>query len=243
MLNCTQDTLDAITVPIQNADSGKVYRYGAALGVAEGDANTESPYNVVLKREGKFTLTKESGFTAAAGDVAFYDLDSNKRLEAFSARNATLVPIGFYVSAAGSSDVTAEIVFDPDRAELAYTCERVPLRLLVNDVQVVSWRAKRPGKIIGIDYYTTGKPSSSLGAVTLTSKNVGVTDNALFSSVNLETMTENALTAITLTGTAADLVFAADGVAEFLATSDNNDLAVGDGVDLWIHYTRTVASA
>lgn len=243
MRNCTQETLDVTTVGISGADSGKVYRYGGLLGVAEGDANAASPYNVPLKREGKFTLTKATGYTAAAGDVAFYDLDSNKRLESFSARNATLVPVGFYVSDAASGDTTAEVIFDPDRAARLYHVERIALRLLANDIQVMTWRAPFPGKVAGIDYYTTGKPTSALGAATLTSKNTGVSDNALFSSFNLETMTENALTALTLTATAADLVFAQDGVAEFLTTSDNADLAVGDGVDIWIHYVGTASSA
>lgn len=237
MRNCTQDELDVITIGVQNADSGKVYNVNGVIGVAEGDADTVSPYKVPLKTEGIFTLAKQTGFTAAIGDLAFYDIATDKRLEAFSF--AGTIPIGFYAAAAASGDTTASVIFDPKAAETALEIHMLPLRFKANDVQCTSFVARRAGKVVGLSYYTMGKPSSALGAVTLTSNNVGVSDNDLFSSLNLETITDNALTAITLTVTPADLVVAQGGVVEFVVTSDNADGNENDGVDLFIYFQRT----
>lgn len=237
MRNCTQESLDVITLGVQDADSGKAYNVNGVLGVAEGDASTTSPYPVPLKTEGIFTFTKQTGFTAAIGDVAFYDLGSDKRLEAFAL--AGNVPIGFYAAAALTGDTTASVIFDPTAAEAALEVHKIRLPFTANDVTSTTFMARRAGKVVGISYYTTGKPSSAAGTILLTSKNVGVSDNALFSSTDLEGITDNALTAITLTATAADLVFAQGGIAEFIVTSNHSDGLENDGVDLYLYFQRT----
>jgi predicted RecA/RadA family phage recombinase len=211
--------------------AGDFVQSGGIHGFALNDATTGQTLQVLTA--GIIRVAKATGYVPAAGDPAFWDV-------ADAAANADFrnnVLIGVYAQSALTGDTGAWVILDP--ALDVFEVVRIPLRMAANDVQVASFLARWAGKVVGIDYYTTAKPSSAAGTVTLTSNNVGVSDNDLFSSLNLETITDNALTPITLTATAADLVIAQAGLAEFLVTSDNADLAENDGVDLFVYFQRT----
>lgn len=244
--NTVQTPGETLTIPAPTGGStkGQVREIGALLGVelvTEATAGDSVEYRRPAVGE-VVRCAKATGFVPALGDVAFFDLGSDQRLESW-APTGNLIPIGFYAASALTGDTFARVVFDPAAAEASLHAERIPLRLLANDVQNVYLVAPFACKVVGISYYTTAKPSSASGTVLLTSKNVGVSDNALFSSLDLEGITDNALTAVTLTATAADLVLARGGMVEFLATSNNADLAVGDGVDIFVWLQRNTTPA
>lgn len=97
------------------------------------------------------------------------------------------------------------------------------------------------GQVIAGYYRTGAKGTSSSGGLTLSANNPGVSGNNLLSTstIDLESATNDATTALTLTSTAADKVVAANGVIETKITSDNADLVAGEGVEVWYVIQRT----
>lgn len=213
--------------------AGDYIASGGVRGFALNAAATGETVEVLTR--GQVRLTKATGFVPAKGDPAFFDI-ADASVNADFRNNPC---IGEYAQAALTGDTGAWIQLNPDAKPERMHVERIRVPLAANDIQSTVFVAPWAGKVVGIDYYTTGKPGSSAGTIALTSKNVGVSDNALFSSVDLEGITENALTSITLTATPADLVVAHRGLVEFLVTSNNADALENDGVDLFVYFQRT----
>lgn len=208
---------------------------GSLIGLALNAATTSGDEVEVL-RKGVVNLTKVTGFVPAAWDVAYWDT-SNNRLA------ATGLPIGHYVQSALTDDAAAWVLLAPAQARTDVVYERISVFLASSaaNTKVGVFVAPFAGKIVGLDYYTTGKPTSSSGTVLLTAQNAGVSDHTLLNAAtfNLETMTENAVTAFTLTSTAADLVMASGSVAEFIVAANNNDIVGGQGVHFFVRFERT----
>lgn len=182
-------------------------------------------------------MTKVAGFVPALGDIAYYDF-TDGRLES-SGR-----PVGFYAAAALTGDTAARVVWDPAAAEGAAEDAALELSVHVAMVanQVVTYTIVAPFActVSAPAYFTDAKPTSAGGAATLAILN-GHGGNTMLNaaSISLETATENAKTALTVTATAADLVVAKGGLIEIVATSDNADLVVGSGIDVFVTLTRT----
>jgi predicted RecA/RadA family phage recombinase len=231
---------ETLKVTLADAESGDVIIQGGIIGVAKGDADADSD-EVVIERRGDFRLVKATGFIPARGDVAFYDDGADGRLEAYAIGH---VPLGFYTEAALTGDVTAEIELNPERAQNALVVERCSIFLAPGSAtaKLTPFVAPFDGKIIGLSYYTGAKPTSAAGTVLLTALNTAVgPDNTLLNaaSFDLEGMTEDALTAFTLTATAADLVLLAGQAAEFIATPNNADVVAGEGIHIFVTFQRT----
>lgn len=184
-------------------------------------------------------LAKQSGVIPTAGAVAFFDFGSDQRLEAYST-GADVRPVGFYAAAALTGDTAARVIWNPNAAAAAISIEHITLVPRANDVTAWAYVAPFASKLIAGSYYTMEKPASSGGTCVLVAQNAGVSDHTLLSTANLdlEGITENAVTALTLSSIAADLVMAKGGVLEFQVTSNNADL-VGGAVDLWLVVERT----
>lgn len=236
MINFLQDGLILTVAAPANVVAGQLIQVGNLTGVCAADA--DSGDNVEIQTKGCFRLAKATGFVPAAGDVAYFDFGADNRLE------STGVPIGFYTHAALTGDTYARVVLDPLGAQAAVVEEIVSIYLAPGSatVKTAAFVAPFDGKIKALKYYTDAKPTSALGTVLLVAQNTAVgPDNTLLNAANfdLETMTEDALTAFTLTATAADLVLAKDEVAEFVATPNNADLVAGTGVHIHVTFERT----
>ncbi len=227
-----------VPCPAAGATAGNWVKIGGIIGQAKN--TTTSGLDLVLNCPpvGQHNRhTKATGFVPAAGDVAYYDFDTDFRLESAG------TPIGFYAAAALTGDTAAIVRFDPQGAaaaiERATVVDQVHLTMVVNAIGSAGWRAPFAGTITALAYYTAAKPTSAGGAALLTIKN-GAAGNTVLNAANvsLETATEDAITALTLTATGADLVMAAGGLLEILGTSDNADLVVGSGIDIFITFAR-----
>lgn len=200
------------------------------------NAATNSGDEVEAIRKGGVHLAKATGFVPTAWSVAYWDVQ-NDRLA------ATGVPIGWYLQAALTGDTSAWVDLDPKGAQADVVYQPVDVYLVsgASNTKVGAFVAPFAGKIVGVDYYTTGKPTSSSGTALLTAQNAGVSDHTILDSAtfDLKTMTENAVTAFTLTSTAADLVCAAGGVVEFICAANNNDIVGGQGVHFYVKFQRT----
>ncbi len=224
-----------VTAPA-NVVSGQLIQVGNITGVCATSA--DSGDSVEVQTRGCFRLTKVAGFVPAAGDVAYFDFGADNRLE------STGVPIGFYTHSALTGDTSARIVLDPLGAQAAVVEQCVSIYLAPGSatVKTAAFVAPFDGKIKALKYYTDVKPSSALGTVLLVAQNTAVgPDNTLLNAANfdLEGMTEDALTAFTLTATAADLVLNKGEVAEFVATPNNADLVAGTGIHIFVTFERT----
>lgn len=224
-----------LTAPA-TVDAGQLIQVGNYIGVCASDA--ASGAEVEIQTEGVFRLPKATGFVPAAGDVAYFDFGADNRLE------STGVPIGFYTHSALTGDTKARVKLDPLGAQLAAHEDVLSIYLDggVAAAKQVPFVAPFDGKIKALKYYTTGKPSSALGTVLLVAQNTAVgPDNTLLNAANfdLEGMTENALTAFTLTATAADLVLEKGQIAEFIATPNNADVVAGTGIHIHVLFERT----
>lgn len=215
--------------------SGQLIAVGNLIGVCASDA--ASATEVEIQTEGCFRLPKVSGFVPAAGDVAYFDFGSDNRLEASG------VPIGFYTHSALTGDTKARVKLDPLGAAAAVRQETVSVFLAPGSATAKTGAFVAPfdGKIKAIDYYTDVKPSSSLGTVLLVAQNAALSDHTLLSTANidLEGITEDAVTALTLTSTVADLVLEKGQVAEFVCTPNNADVVAGTGLHFIVTFERT----
>lgn len=243
MINYIQPGL-LLTVPAPaDVDAGELIAVGNLVGVAANDA--ASTEDVDIQTEGCFRLTKATGFVPVAGEVAYYDFGSDKRLEAYST-NADCRPVGFYTHSALTGDTAARIKLDPVGARAAVVEEVVSIYLAPGSATVKTGAFFAPfdGKIKALKYYADAKPTSSAGSVLLVAQNCAVgPDNTLLNAANfdLEGMTEDALTAFTLTSTAADLVLNKGEVAEFVVTPNNADVVAGTGIHIHVVFERTDA--
>lgn len=187
-------------------------------------------------------IPKATGFVPVAGEVAFLDFGTDQQLESYSTQ-AGIRPVGFYKAAALTGDTAAVVRWDPVGAEAAVVQRTISVQLDATKVQAKTTPFIAPwaGKIVGLAYYVDGKPTSASGTVLLTAINAAISDHTLISTANLdlESVTEDALTAMTLTSTAADLVLAKGEVAEFVATPDNTDLVAGTGIHIQVVFQRT----
>lgn len=234
MINFIQDGLILTVAAPDDVDAGQLIKVGGLIGVCASDA--ASGDDVEIQLAGCFRLPKATGFVPAAGDVAYFDFDTDLRLESIG------YPIGFYTHDALTGDTFARVIINP--AFAAHLVEQMQqqghVSLVASAAAGCGIRSPFASVLAGLYYYTATKPSSALGAATMTFKN-GAGGNTVINaaSLNLETMTEDAITALTLTGTPADLVFAAGGLLEVIGTSDNADLVVGSGIDIFALFTRT----
>lgn len=215
--------------------SGQLIAVGNLIGVCAGGA--ASGAEVVIQTEGVFRLPKATGFVPAAGDVAYFDFGSDNRLESSG------VPVGFYTHAALTGDTKARVKLDPFGAQAAVYQETVSVFLSPASATVKTgvFIAPFDCKIKSISYYADAKPTSSAGTVLLVAQNAAVSDHTLLSTANvdLETITEDAVTALTLTSTEADLVLNKGEVAEFVCTPNNGDLVAGTGLHFIVTVERT----
>jgi hypothetical protein len=183
-------------------------------------------------------MPKASGFIPTLGAIAYFDFGSDNRLES-SGR-----PVGFYAAAALTGDTAARVVWDPAGAEAAAEDAALELQvhiaLIADQVVTYSLLAPFACTVSAPAYFTDAKPSSAAGAATLAILN-GHGGNTMLNAAtfDLEGATENAKTALTVTGTAADLVVAKGGLIVFVGTSNNADLVMGSGIDVFVTLTRT----
>jgi predicted RecA/RadA family phage recombinase len=231
-----------VPTPVAGVTSGLPVIVGGVVWVpqvtvAAADVD-ESPTFDALD-QGVFVLTKATGTAYAFGDPAYFDFGSDGRIE------ATGTYIGIHVAAAESGDTTARVMILPTGAG-AYASPHIEhLAVFLENgnanTKTQVFRAPFDGKITGISYYTTAKPTSSAGTVVLTAQNAGVADATLLNAAtfDLEGATENAVTAMALTATAASLVMAAGSVAEFICAAGNADVVGGAGVHFWVTFQRT----
>lgn len=224
-----------VTAPA-NVVSGQLIKVGGIIGVCASDA--DSGDSVEVQTKGCFRLTKATGFIPAAGGVAFFDFGSDNRLEADGE------PIGLYTHAALTGDTAARVWLNPEFAQAAVHRETVSIYLSPGSatVKTAGFVAPFDGKIKALEYFTDAKPTSSAGTVLLVARNAAVgPDNTLLSAANfdLENMTEDALTALTLTSTAADLALDKGEMAEFVVTPNNSDLVAGTGIHIRVTFERT----
>ncbi len=232
-----------VPCPAAGATLGDWLAIGGLVGQAQKTTTSGLDLELYCPKVGDIVrMTKVTGIIPVAGEVAFFDFGTDQRLEAYSTQ-AGLRPVGFYEKAALTGDVGARVRWDPIGAENALV--NVTLSLYLDAaaavVKTVPFIAPWAGKIVGLAYYVDAKPTSSSGTVVLTAINASVSDDTLISTANLdlEGVTEDALTAMTLSSTAADLVLAKNAVAEFVATANNTDLVAGTGVHFQVVFQRT----
>lgn len=232
-----------VPCPAAGATLGDWLAIGGLVGQAQKTTTSGLDLELYCPKVGDIVrMTKVTGIIPVAGEVAFFDFGTDQRLEAYSTQ-AGLRPVGFYEKAALTGDTAARVRWDPAAAEAALV--RVTLSILLDagivQAKTTPFIAPFAGKIVGLAYYIDGKPTSAAGAALLTAINASVSDNTLISTanINLETATEDAVTAMTLSSTAADLVLAKGAVAEFVATPDNADIVAGTGIHIQVVFQRT----
>jgi predicted RecA/RadA family phage recombinase len=217
-------------------ENGDFVIIGGIFGLALNGATTGLDVEVIT--EGQVNLTKATGFVPAAGDPAYWD-EADEALNS----DSTNPCIGHYAQAALTGDTAAWVQLTPNGAHTVAHVEKLSLFLEngVANTKAQVFVAPYAGKIVGLSYYTMAKPTSSAGTVLLTAQNAGVADATLLNAAtfDLEGATENAVTAFTLTGTAASLVMAAGTVAEFFAVANNSDVVAGSGVHIFVTFQRT----
>jgi hypothetical protein len=231
---------ETLTIPCPAAGStlGNWLIVGGIIGQALKTTTSGLDLEIYCPKPGTVVrLTKATGFVPVAGEVAFFDFVTDNRLESWA---VAARPVGFYAAAALTGDTAARVIWDPVGAEAAVAVEHITLEPRADDVSAWTVRAPFAGKVIGMSYYTMEKPASAAGTVVLLAQNPGVSDGTLLNAAtfDLEGATENAVTAFTLSATAADLVVAKGGALEFQVTSNNADLA-GGFVDVWVIIQRT----
>lgn len=232
-----------IPCPAAGATVDKWYGIGGLLGRARNTQTSGLDLELGRPMVGEvIRMPKATGFVPVLGEVAFFDFGTDNRLEAYST-GADVRPVGWYAAAALTGDTAARVVWDPAAAAADVIIQTVTIYLDATKavVQTAPFIAPFAGKIIGLQYYADVKPSSASGTCLLTAINASVSDNTLIATANidLEAITEDALTAMTLTSTAADLVLAKAAVAEFVATSNNTDLVAGSGIHIRVAFQRT----
>lgn len=215
--------------------AGQLIQVGNLTGVCASGA--ASAADVQIQTEGCYRLTKVSGFIPAAGDVAYFDFGADNRLESGG------VPVGFYTHSALTGDTSARIKLDPLGAAAAVVQETVSIFLSPGSATVKTGIFVAPfdGKIKSLSYYADVTATSAAGTVLLVAQNAALADATLLSTanINVETATVDALTALTLTATAASLVLNKGEVAEFVITPDNADVVAGTGFHIIVTFERT----
>ena len=214
---------------------GQLIQVGNLTGVCADDA--ASGADVVIQTEGAFRLAKATGFVPAAGEVAYFDFGADNRLE------STGVPVGFYTHSALTGDTSARFKLDPLGAAAAVVQTTVSVFLAPGSATVKTGVFVAPfdGKIKSISYYADATATSALGTVLAVLQNAALADATLLSTANVdvELLTVDALTAMTLTGTAASLVLNKGEVAEFVITPNNADVVAGTGLHFVVTFERT----
>lgn len=92
--------------------SGLLYQYaGGLFGVAQNDADGDVAGDeiAVYVRKGRFEIVVSAGETAAAGAPVYFD----EAINGVSALGVG-VKVGYFVTALGASDTTADVVLIPD---------------------------------------------------------------------------------------------------------------------------------
>lgn len=86
----------------------------------------------------------------------------------------------------------------------------------------------RAGVLSELKYYVNAKPASTSGTVLFTALKDGSTTVLSAANVNAEGLTDDTLTAFTLSGTPADLAFTAGSFLELKIVSNNGDMTAGN---------------
>ena len=213
---------EKLLVTSAGAESDDLIKVGHGIwGVAVGDANADD--EVVIKTCGVFTFTKATGYAASAGDVAFFDYATDGRLESFSA-SATYA-IGFYAEDAASGDTEAKVILDPDAAQAAIDIVYIGLSLTANG----TWEFVAPvmfgclalgGAIVAPDAW-----ASAGGTVLFSLKKTNDAGNSMLSTatVDLEGISDETYTDLTMTSTVADRTLSAGGKIYGKIVSNNAD--------------------
>lgn len=236
---------EILTIPCPAAGTTVAlwYQIGGIFGQALKTTTSGLDLELYVPEPGTVVrMTKATGFIPAAGDVAFFDFGSDNRLESF-AFGGQVTPIGFYAAAALTGDTAAEVIWDPARARHAVIREKIliPLDATKAVTKTGYFEAPFTGKIVGLSYLADVKPSSSAGTVVGTLANLGVSSHTLINAAtfDFEGMTEDAVTAFTLTATAADLAMAVGTLASFAIAADNTDMVAGSGIYIYVDFVRT----
>lgn len=224
-----------VTAPA-DVTSGQLIKVGGIIGVCATDADSGDA--VEIQTRGVFRLPKATGFVPAAGGVAFFDFDTDEKLEASGE------PVGFYTHSALTGDTQARVWLNPGEAINAVDKQTVSIYLAPGSAMPKTGVYKAPfaGKLKALEYFTDAKPTSALGTVLLVARNAAVgPDNTLLNAANfdMENATEDAVTAFTLTSTAADLALDAGECFEFVATPNNADVVAGTGFHILVTFERT----
>ena len=194
--------------------------------------------------DGAFPIRKATGFAPAVGDIAYFDLVTDKRLE------ATGFPIGRYVEAAGSSATRAIVLLMSELVAAALAVQRIEFMLHPPSAVAASrdyiWTAPDDGEFIDGDHelYTEGRPSSSSGTVVETVLNLNGDVNILSASnVELKAGIVNG-TALqpALSATAANRRFVRGDKIQWRITTSNADAVANSGIAHNIGWRRYFAA-
>ncbi len=229
---------EVLTVPCPAAGStvGQWMTINGVTGQCLNTTTSGLDLQFYLPKPGSVVrIAKVSGLIPALFDVAYLDTGTDQRLEAAG------TPIGHYAAAALTGDTAARVQWNPALARGQVIETAVELDVEANATTVPVFIAPYAGKITGISYYTGAKPSSAAGTIVLTAQNAEVSDHTVLSTatVDVEAFTNDALTALTLTSTAADLVLPKGGVLEFSVVSNNADALNNEGVTFYVYFQRT----
>lgn len=222
-----------VTAPA-DVTSGQLIKVGGIIGVCASDA--ASGAQVEVQTVGVFGLPKATGFVPAAGDVAFFDFGSDNRLESAG------VAVGVYTHSALTGDTQARVKLDPQLANSLLDVITLDLSAIANNTWEQVFPVAFAGKALSGQIVAPDAWSSSLGSVLLTLKKTSDAGNTMLSTatLDLEGVTDETVTALTLTSTAADLAFDAGGKIYAKIVSNNADATVPDlqGAKLQLIYQR-----
>lgn len=232
-----------VTCPAAGVTVNDIVVIGGIVGIAKSTQVSGDRLVLYVPKIGSVVrLSKATGFVPTAGQPAVYDTGTDQRLESFSV-GAGMRKLGFYAADALTGDTAALVIWNPQAAEQALIRKEVfvPLDATKAVTKTGPFQAPFAGKIVGLSYWADVKPSSAGGTAVLTASNVGVSAHTLLSTATLdmETITEDAVTAMTLTATAADLVMEQGTLATFAVAADNVDLVAGSGLWFFVDFQRT----
>lgn len=197
---------------------------GSVFGVAAVTAAATVKFS--LRTEGVVDLTKEAALAITVGDLVYWD-DTAKEVD----KTATNTPIGVCVEKdAVGGDATVRVKLDGRSHEDRFGplgCKNVQQVGVANVTATKYIVPARDIRITAIKAIAKVSPGSAAGVYTLAMDSGG--DNLLSAATfDLELLVGGTLSAVPVTGTAADLDIDANVPIELTFVSDNADLVDGD---------------
>lgn len=216
-------TIEAVA-PAGGVLTGNGVVIGSVFGVAAATAAATVKFS--LQTEGVFDLTKEAALAVTIGDQVYWD-DTAKEVD----KTATNTPIGVCVEKdAVGGDTTVRVKLDGRSHEDRFgplNCKNVHQVGVANDTATKYMVPARDIRITAFKAIAKVSPGSAGGLYTLAIASGG--DNLLSAATfDLELLVGGTLSAVPVTGTAADLDIDANVPVELTFLSDNADLADGD---------------